>query len=264
VRVRACAGKIPPLTASHMTPVSSFTKCSCLFAKCLFPPLPNAFASLPSAFASLPNECFCQMPLPNAKCQIPLPNASAKSLPNANAKCLCQMPLPHTSLHSTAGLDRTPSPLTPSPQTPSTSHPAVIDQEASILQAPEHIQKQCELIASKAGAKFQFHAQPKMEEGVIATIARTAERTRADLLLVGAYGLKIEAGAEPKDSFSVMGSVSDGAYPRHVRASMSHTWSMSGLPLAARAPPTSTYNRRVRVRRMTRGYVSHAFCYVSA
>jgi len=133
----------------------------------------------------------------------------------------------------------------------------VIDQEASILQAPEHIQKQCELIASKAGAKLKFHAQPKMEEGVIATIARTAERTRADLLLVGAYGLKIEAGAEPKDSFSVMGSVSDGAYPRHVRASMSHTWSMSGLPLAARAPPTRTYNRSVRVRRMTRG---HAPC----
>ena len=49
---------------------------------------------------------------------------------------------------------------------------------------------------------------------MIATIAKTAEKVRADMLLVGAYGLKVEKGdAEGGDdgkSFSVMGSTSDG------------------------------------------------------
>lgn len=42
------------------------------------------------------------------------------------------------------------------------------------------------------------------------TIAKAAEKVKADLLLVGAYGLKIEKGDVPTDSYSVMGSTSDG------------------------------------------------------
>lgn len=48
---------------------------------------------------------------------------------------------------------------------------------------------------------------------MIATIAKTSEDFNADLLLVGAYGLKVEEdGKDAEESFTVMGSVSDGEW----------------------------------------------------
>ena len=80
------------------------------------------------------------------------------------------------------------------------------------METPEHIEKSCELVASAAGVTFNFHKEHKDELGVINTLAKAAERIRADLLLVGAYGLRIEQGAQDEVSFSVAGKVSDGTW----------------------------------------------------
>lgn len=69
-------------------------------------------------------------------------------------------------------------------------------------------------MTSEGGVKAHFHAESKLAEGTIETIAAAAEKCRADLLLVGAYGLKIEQGETHGDTFSVMGSVSNGSLRR--------------------------------------------------
>ena len=61
----------------------------------------------------------------------------------------------------------------------------VEEPKAKVLLSGEHIRKECDLVTSSAD--------------------------QADILVVGATGLKIEQGAVHADSFSVMGSVSDGA-----------------------------------------------------
>ena len=84
---------------------------------------------------------------------------------------------------------------------------------ASADHSPAHIKHQCELKTKSgmhAAVSAEFHAEDRLESGVITTIINAAEARHADLLLVGATGLKIEAGEKHADSFSVMGSTSAG------------------------------------------------------
>ena len=70
------------------------------------------------------------------------------------------------------------------------------------------------------------------------TLAKEAERHEADILVVGATGLKIEEGAVHADSYSVMGSVSDGARASRPRA----------------LPSTNRRTKRSRSRVVPRGF----------
>lgn len=88
----------------------------------------------------------------------------------------------------------------------------VEEPKAKVLLSGEHIRKECDLVTSSAEVPAEFHTIPKSEDAsVTETLAKEAERHEADILVVGATGLKIEQGAVHADSFSVMGSVSDGA-----------------------------------------------------
>ena len=88
----------------------------------------------------------------------------------------------------------------------------VEEPKAEVLLSGEHIRKECDLVTSSAEVPAEFHTIPKSEDAsVTETLAKEAERHQADILVVGATGLKIEQGAVHADSFSVMGSVSDGA-----------------------------------------------------
>jgi len=88
----------------------------------------------------------------------------------------------------------------------------VVDpSHASPTFTPALIKHECELKATHAGITVDFHIKEKLPEGVEVTISQAAEFYKADLLVVGATGLKIEEGDKHKDSFTVMGSVSDGS-----------------------------------------------------
>lgn len=57
-----------------------------------------------------------------------------------------------------------------------------------MLESPEHIKNECELMTSAAGMDpeyIEFWTEHKGEAGVISAIAKAAEKVRADLLLVG-------------------------------------------------------------------------------
>ena len=72
---------------------------------------------------------------------------------------------------------------------------------------------ECDLQTSTAGVQADFHRLSKSPgETVTAVLAKGAAAYRADLLVVGAIGLRIEQGNVHAhgESFSVTGSVSDG------------------------------------------------------
>lgn len=107
----------------------------------------------------------------------------------------------------------------------------VVEPKAKVLLSADHIRKECDLVTSSAKVPAEFHSIPKSEdESVTETLAKEAERHEADILVVGATGLKIEKGAVHADSYSVMGSVSDGARASRPRALPLTTDETSALP----------------------------------
>jgi|TARA_B110000977_G_scaffold201607_1_gene297208 nucleotide-binding universal stress UspA family protein len=91
------------------------------------------------------------------------------------------------------------------------------DPHAPIFLSPGHIEKECELRLSRPNVrvKARFHVLGKPDgQSVTQVLAKAAEATQVDLLVVGATGLKIEKGDVHADSFTVMGSTSDGSLHR--------------------------------------------------
>mmetsp|Transcript_31122 Transcript_31122/g.77446 ORF Transcript_31122/g.77446 Transcript_31122/m.77446 type:complete len:299 (+) Transcript_31122:143-1039(+) len=92
----------------------------------------------------------------------------------------------------------------------------VVDpSHASPTFTPALIKHECELKATHAGITVDFHIKEKLPEGVEVTISQAAEFYKADLLVVGATGLKVEHDNKTQENtFAVMGSVSDGSLRR--------------------------------------------------
>jgi nucleotide-binding universal stress UspA family protein len=89
----------------------------------------------------------------------------------------------------------------------------VVEASAPSHLRPEHVMNECDLQTSTAGVQADFHRLSKSHgETVTAVLAKGAAAYRADLLVVGAIGLRIEQGNVHAhgESFSVTGSVSDG------------------------------------------------------
>jgi nucleotide-binding universal stress UspA family protein len=92
-----------------------------------------------------------------------------------------------------------------------------MNPNAPIFLSLERIEKECALRTTrlnvKVHAKFHALASPS-NESVTQILTKAAEEIDADVLVVGATGLRIEKGGAHADSFEVMGRTSDGSLHR--------------------------------------------------